>query len=310
MMEVSLPQHACEGIDRGTAFKQQAYLSRGNYPRDQVSAEANVCVADWLCALDSIRNDQREQEHNTVAHSPPSQDVASTSETSKEAKIAYEDDLELDLAIAALDSGMRTFEASDWIEASSLLQEAVRILQLLPTQQRAFCDAFSLHYSLAVCAYHTQEVMDAEVALLSFTQQPANSDEQRICNFTATYLLSTVYLRTDRLDLARIECEKALQGRRRLLGKQNDASFHSTALMAHIYVLLNNRPRAKSYLNMIPEARRDEIIRSVEGLLGTAVEHLDLIAPCSANTGSERPRSSCTKRYDGILGELSWHVYR
>lgn len=66
------------------------------------------------------------------------------------------------------------------------------------------------------------------------------------------------------VDRARSECEKALQARRQLLGKQSDASLESTALMAHIYVLLNNRARAKSCLAMIPEARIDAVHKIVE----------------------------------------------
>ncbi|KAI9768681.1 MAG: hypothetical protein M1835_006824 [Candelina submexicana] len=75
------------------------------------------------------------------------------------------------------------------------------------------------------------------------------------------------------LDRARSECEKALQARRRLLGKRSDASLKSTALMAHICVLLNNRAWAKSSLAMIPEARRDAVIKIVEKSLGTKMGH-------------------------------------
>ncbi|KAF2125856.1 ankyrin [Dothidotthia symphoricarpi CBS 119687] len=87
-------------------------------------------------------------------------------------------------------------------------------------------------------------------------------------------LLSQLYVRTGQIDRARSECEKALQARRRLLGKQSEASLESMALMAHIYVLLDNRARAKSCLAMIPEARRSAVIQHVEDSLGTEV-HLD-----------------------------------
>lgn len=78
-----------------------------------------------------------------------------------------EDDLDTDLAKAAMATGTKAFEAQEWEEAISLLQEALRILQQLPKQQRVFCDIFTLHYKLAVCVYHTQEPVIAEMALMS-----------------------------------------------------------------------------------------------------------------------------------------------
>jgi hypothetical protein len=162
-----------------------------------------------------------------------------------------------------------------WEEADSLLQESLRILQQLPRQRGTFCDTFSLHYKLAICAYHTQIPTAAEEALNSLVQQSASNNEQRECIHNATYLPSQLYIRMGQIEHARVECEKALQTRRRLLGKQSDASLDSLALMAHIYFLLNNRALAKSCLAMIPETRRDAVLRSVEESLGTTVEHLD-----------------------------------
>lgn len=74
---------------------------------------------------------------------------------------------------------------------------------------------------------------------------------------------------------ARSKCEKALLAQRRLLSKRRGASLESTALMAHIYVLLNNNARAKSYVAVIREARRDGVLKVVEESLGTKVEQLD-----------------------------------
>lgn len=175
--------------------------------------------------------------------------------------------------------GTKAFETQEWEEADSLLQEALQVLQQLPKRQRAFCDVFDLHYRLAVCSYHTQAPVDAEEALMSLVQQSASSDRQREYIYNATHLLSHLYIRMGQLENARMECEKALQARRRLLGKQSDASLESTALMVHIYVLLNNRARAKSYLAMIPEIRRDAIVKGVEESLGTKLEDIELQSP-------------------------------
>lgn len=289
--EATLMQCAREVIMEGTTMYEGS-LAAKSVAGGQEAATSNIRVAEWVSTLDSIRRDQRLSDPSEIVSNIPSvfsgdeAHTVVTSATSAERAVQErepidvawddsDDDLDTDLAKAALDTGTKAFEAQEWEEANSLLQEALQVLQQLPNQQRAFCDIFGLQYKLAVCAYHTQVPGDAEEALLSLFQQSARSDKQRgyICD--AAHLLSHLYIRMGRVDRARSECEKALQARRRLLGKRSDASLESTALMAHIYVLLNNRARAKSCLAMIPESRRDAVLKIVEESLGTKVERLD-----------------------------------
>ena len=194
---------------------------------------------------------------------------------SKFVDVVEDDDVEIDLLQAALDTGNRAFEAREWKEAESLLQEALKILQRLSPRQCSLFNVFSLHYKLAVCAYYAQDTAVAEEALTSFVQQPASTDEQLECIYNATHLLSQLFIQTGQVDRARVECDKAFKARRRLLGKLSDASLESMALMAHIHVLLNKRALAKSYLAMIPEERRDCIVENVENALGPEIQHLD-----------------------------------
>ncbi|KAI9710423.1 MAG: hypothetical protein M1812_007459 [Candelaria pacifica] len=297
--EATLAQCAREVIVEGTTM-YEATRAAESVAGGRGAASSITRVAEWVSTLDSIRRDQRLSDPSDMASNVPSifsgdetHTVVSSTTSAPRALQEREaidavwddpdDDLDTDLAKAALDTGTKAFEAQDWEEAESLLQEALKVLQQLPKQQRAFCDIFGLQYKLAVCTYHTQEPADAEEALMSLIQQSASSDQQRgyICD--AAHLLSHLYIRMGQLDRARSECEKALQARRRLLGKQSDASLESTALMAHIHVLLNNRARAKSLLAMIPEARRDAVLKIVEDSLGTKVENL--------NSSSPRPRS-------------------
>ncbi|KAL6711798.1 hypothetical protein ACN47E_002841 [Coniothyrium glycines] len=205
-----------------------------------------------------------------------------------------DDDLEADLAKAALMTGTTAFESQQWIEAESLLQEALRVLEQLPKDRRTFCDIFDLHYKLSICTYYTQDLDVAEEALISLSQHELGSDAQRGRMCEATHLLSQLYIRTGRVDLAKAECEKTLQIRRRLLGKRSDASLESVALMAHIYVLLDNRALAKSYLAMIPEERREALLKRLGLSLGMGMGHLEF----SSIMYSQPPESSflATKR--------------
>ena len=284
-------QCAREVIVKGTTM-YEANLAAQSVAGGQGAANRNIHVAEWVSTLESISWDQRRSDlsdmvsnvpsifsgdgaHTVVTSATSAQRAVQEHETFDAVGDDSDDDLDTDLAKAALDTGTKAFEAQEWEEADSLLHEALRVLQQLPKQQRAFCDIFGLHYKLAVCAYHTQEPADAEDALMSLVQQSASTDQQRQYIYDAAHLLSHVYIRMGQVDRARSVCEKALQARRRLLGKQSDASLESTALMAYVYVLLNNRARAKSCLAMIPEVRRDATLKIVEESLGLKVEHLD-----------------------------------
>jgi tetratricopeptide (TPR) repeat protein len=289
--EAALMQYAREVIANGTS-RCTASLTAQSAAGGQGLEGANMRAGGWMSDLGSVRRDQqlsnppdidpkitpmlsRHQSHissgSTISTQRAMQERVAVGSVWDES----DDDLDADLAKAALETGTKAFEAQDWEEAESLLQEALRVLRQLPKQQRAFCDTFDLQYKLAVCAYRTQEPAVAEEALMSLVQQSASSDEHRGYIYAGTHLLAQLYIRMGQVDRARTECERALQARRRLLGKQSDASLESTALMAHIYNLLNNHARAKSCLAMIPEARRDDIIKRVEVSLGKKMEHLD-----------------------------------
>ena len=284
-------QCAREIIVKGRTM-YEASLAAESAAEGQGGANRKIHVAEWVSTLESISWEQRrsdpldmvsnvpsivsgDEAHTVVTSATSAQRAMQECEAIDAVGDDSDDDLDTDLAKAALDTGTKAFKAQEWEEADSLLQEALRVLQQLPKQQRTFCDIFGLHYKLAVCAYHLQEPADAEEALMSLVHQSASSNEQRKHIYDAAHLLSLLYIRMGQVDRARSECEKALQARRRLLGKLSDASLESTALMAHIYVLLNNHARAKSCLAMIPEARRDVVLRIVEESLGMKVEHLD-----------------------------------
>lgn len=271
--ETTLIQHASDVLVEGqTMYTQTQFLEGGG-------GSGDGRVGHWINALRSIRNDQfQAASTNVVANVPDVPDV-SDNETSKPTEEDSDDDLEVDLAKAALNTGTKAFDARDWSEADSLLQEAVRILLQLSKQQRVFCDIFKLHYRLAICAYYTSHPTNAEDALASFMQQSATSDENQKDISNATHLLAYLHVRMGQIHRAQSECEKALQARRRLMGKHHDASLESLALMARIHGLQNNRARATSYLAMIPDDRKAAMQEIVEESLGKSVERPEMYSP-------------------------------
>lgn len=212
-----------------------------------------MSVAEWKSALESLRKDSPTRDARHAV-----QPEGNTSD----------DDYNIDLAWAALKTGKDAFDNQDWHEAGSMLQEALCLLRDIPAQQRAFCDIFGLHYRLALCTFYTQDQENAEEALTSLISQSADTNEHQAYSYDATHLLSILRIRAGNLDRAQSECDKALRGRRKLLGKESDAALESIALMAHIHALLNNNHRAKTVSSMIPEGKRSAMSRAIQDSLG------------------------------------------
>lgn len=142
--EVVLMQCACELIAKSTTM-YEANLATESIAGGQGAANSNVRVAQWVSTLESIRRDQRLSDHSVMVSNVPSifsEDEAHTLVTTANsvqralqegeavdgAGDGSDDDLETDLAKAALDTGTKSFEAQEWEEADSLLQEALRVL--------------------------------------------------------------------------------------------------------------------------------------------------------------------------------------
>lgn len=220
-----------------------------------------MSVAEWKSVLETLRKGSpaRDDRHNVQSEG----DIS-------------DDDYNIDLARAALKTATDAFDRQDWHEAESMFQEALRLLQDIPAQQRAFCDIFGLNYRLAVCAFYTQNQHIAEEALSSLESQSADTNEHQAYSYDATYLLSILRIRAGNLDRAQSECDRALRGRRKLLGKESDAALESIALMAHIHALLNNHHRAKTVFSMIPEGKRSAVSKTIQDLLSLHADHLNL----------------------------------
>lgn len=199
------------------------------------------------------------------------------------------DELKVDLVIAAVDAGTQSFEAEDWEEAEALFQEAFQTLFQLSVEQQARFNVFDMQYKIAACTFRTQGPAVAEQMLSSLVKQPANSKQQYETISAAQHLLSLSCVRLGHGERARSECEIALLTRRRVLGKTSDAALESTALLAHIYLLLNNRARAKSYMAIIPEDRREPVQRALEKSLAVSLERIETSPPAfnSSFAGSD-----------------------
>lgn len=300
--EACLIRYAHEVVAKGTAMYEanQAAASA----RNQHQPAGDSRVGTWVYTLGTLRRDSRRlnqtkqtHDNSSIRSGKETHDMSARNSTRQRhqdqddvARSDSDNDLGIDLVKAALETGARAFERQQWHEAESLLYEAFQILQHMTTRSSRSFDIFDLHYKLSVCTFYTHEPLAAEKALTGLIEQPTDSDLQRTQACHATHLLSQLYIRIGHVDRAKIECENTLQARRRLLGKQSHASLESLALMAHIYVMLDNRALAKSCLAMIPEDERETILANVEASLGPSVEHLDFTSLLTPSMPKSSPR--------------------
>ncbi|KAK5681512.1 hypothetical protein LTS10_006044 [Elasticomyces elasticus] len=321
--EVDLIQCAKEIMRSGKTLCEESLA--GDYmQRGEGAARINRLVAEWAGDVESLRRDTEASglsdtdtqtsnlfsEDNwpaiSTAHTT-AVDEADDDQVRKDIDESdkVDDDFVLEIAQAALEQGQQAFDQEDWQEAETLLKEALKDLKSLPPRRRAGCDIFELEYRLTLCAYHTREPAIAKEALMSLVGQTPTSDEQKGRIYDAAHLLAQLHLREGELEPARMTCESTLKARSKLLGKTHDSYLESLALMAHVYLLLGNAPRARVFMGMIPESRRTalrEILQIIprqtptavagEVTTGRAAEHTDHPSPNVRQTDTTEPKDS------------------
>lgn len=271
---------------------------------DSTATEQNAKVHDWMKDIQAIDKLVSQSTHRNVHVASPQEslsDKTTAHEGHSEIGVAVDeadrsnpirrpdvdssdefhdldsdDEFAVEIAQEAFIAARETFDAKNYVEAAKYLQESLKMVRQLPAYQQGICNTFELRYMLSVCTYHIGHPSEAESHLLSVlntmstTQKRTNDQLLQIC--TAGDLLSKVYLRLGKLDQARLYCENALQGRRRLLGRTNSKTCDSIGLMAMILKLQGNTARANVYLRLVPETNRQ-----------AAEELLDSLGPLPSN---------------------------
>ncbi|KAK5122841.1 hypothetical protein LTR85_003756 [Meristemomyces frigidus] len=294
----------------------EASVANGSVQGGHGAADTNIRVAKWVGTCESLRRDQHisdpsegssyastglsgeEDTSRTTGDTPVTHGAANDDGDSLE-PLDYDSDdaLSIKLVQTAIREGGQAYAQGQWREADASLQEALDLLQRLPTQLCKSYDVFDLQHKLAVCAYHTEEPAFVEEALASLVRELPQSDDQRRVVCDARHMLAHVYIRMGKLDLAETACETALKGRLRLLGEEHDSTLTSLALMSRVYQLLGKPARANLYKSMIPAPQRASLV--------AATESLDVegsLAEPSSTSGSSAPRPEATgaeSEYEG-----------
>jgi tetratricopeptide (TPR) repeat protein len=188
------------------------------------------------------------------------------------------DDFSYEAAQYAIEAGREAFDKADYTDAGCTLEEALRLVRELPIHRQAsVCDSHEIRYMLAVCSYHLQDPASAKIALISILDHMPNAklrDDHRgrqVCN--AGYMLAETCIKLGELDQARTYCDSAMQGRRRLLGKTDSATYDSLALLARILYLQGQESRARIFAQMLPDTHKARSQPTEEDLNGPSKKH-------------------------------------
>ena len=136
-----------------------------------------------------------------------------------------DDEFLIDAITQSIASGRASFNERNYQEASDALKEAFNTVLELPIKQQGICNTTEIIYILAVCAFHLQDPASAKTALIGVIEAKvaaSDNDARRKQVCEAGHLLAQTCTRLGELEIARVYCESALQGRRRLLGKTHE----------------------------------------------------------------------------------------
>ena len=118
-----------------------------------------------------------------------------------------DDDFNLDIAKQTILDGQKAFEENKFEDAELILSDAVQQLQQIPQHRRSACSLPGGQYQLVRCSYHLKTPAEAAKRLLAFVQGPPENNEERSNVCKAVHLLAQVYVRLNRVELARSTCE-------------------------------------------------------------------------------------------------------
>ena len=268
-----------QAVDQQLQKCAGAYLQRGTtlYTKSVASSVGGwqgvsrpKAIADWLEQMNSLRihenpasslgndlysstsqSDQTEGTRNTNITDPASSTISAVQDD-EEDRFAYE------VVEAAIKSGRQAYDAGNYLEVEEIFKESLALILQLPKDQQQRFDLEEIHLLLALCTYHNHDLVAAEAALISTLERDTGSETHVRTRFDAAELLTVVYIRLGKYDLARITCDNVYRGRRRLFGKENDACYGTIALLVRIYELQELSTRANVYRSMIPDKEQEK----------------------------------------------------
>lgn len=146
---------------------------------------------------------------------------------------------------------------------------------------------------IATCSFHLKKFKDGENAIMALRTFSDVSLEDTIRSLDATHLLAEIYISSDRLGDARIECQEALQKKRRTIGKDSWSYYRTLGLRVLIEAAAEDHVSVEVDQEILRKAISDGLLRYSPGEAGKEeldddrVENLRGLCPIKAALGLE-----------------------
>jgi ankyrin repeat protein len=162
-------------------------------------------------------------------------------------------DVESDVIKSLQRTGRQRFEAAEYSEAEGFLQKSIHLLE---TKKGLNFEGRDEMFEMLVTSFLNQRKWsEAETALLHFIK---GRPEREAKMLSSLHILAEVYLEKWELDSAEQYCQRAVKGRKKVLGRGNPLFLESVDLLIEIYERKGDVVAARGYTaTFLPDGIRN-----------------------------------------------------
>jgi hypothetical protein len=202
---------------------------------------------------------------------PPPSDNYSSSQTvdcdDSNARVTdsdSDDNFESEKVETSFALGTRKFNDGHFAEALPNFQRCLELAEKLPFKRKQLAQIAEIKLMIATCIYYSPNFSEAESRLIPIIEEKTHenvTDEGAIRRCQASYLLAGILFRQGKYKPATSFCEKALLGRRRVLGKNHISYYESLSLLSQICEADGLQEDAEMYSAMIPNEVAPKLVK-------------------------------------------------
>jgi tetratricopeptide (TPR) repeat protein len=179
--------------------------------------------------------------------------------------------LNVHLFQACLDIAQAAFEKTEHSTAEVFFRKAVSLAPDSSATKQTERDLRDIKLRIAVCCFHLQKFKEAEAAIVDLRELPIVSLADTIRPLNASHLLGEIYLSIGSLNNAKLECEKALKGKRKTLGTKCRSYYRTLALRSILMETVRDSIAAEVSREVIRKAISDRNLQTSPGDSGKGV---------------------------------------
>ena len=213
--------------------------------------------------MDPAISSSSEEFESTDIISPTGHDSTHSEVTEPESiehEFNPEEDFNLDLMLSLARAGKKHFDNSNPEQAKENLDLSLQYAKKLTPRRYSEQSRPLTEVRLMLGSIYLQrrELKKAHDHLVTLVKETAPSNDNRLLLHDAQYKLARVYLLEKNFDNAQVACQKCMQGRGRLLGKESQPYFEAIQLLVLIYHGKGSHLEADVMLQKLPKDLHEE----------------------------------------------------